>query len=78
MELKATKRNLAAARVGEPLVVTGIVRGENCAPLPGATINAWQTNGEGRYGRGAGTGSLLLTSPARCGPARTGATRSTP
>jgi protocatechuate 3,4-dioxygenase, beta subunit len=50
MELKATKRNLAAARVGEPLVVTGIVRGDDCAPLPGATINAWQTNGKGHYG----------------------------
>jgi protocatechuate 3,4-dioxygenase beta subunit len=50
MELKATKRNLAAGRVGKPLVVTGTVRGEDCAPLAGATINAWQTNGNGRYG----------------------------
>ena len=54
MELKATRRNLAAARVGKPLVVTGIVRGEDCAPLPGATINVWQTNGKAataRHGR---------------------------
>jgi protocatechuate 3,4-dioxygenase beta subunit len=50
MELKATKRNLAAARVGRPLVVTGLVRGDDCAPLAGATIHAWQTNGRGRYG----------------------------
>ena len=62
MELKATKRNLAAARVGEPLVVTGIVRGDYCAPLPGATINAWQTNGKGHYGRGAGTATSAVTS----------------
>jgi len=48
--LKATKRNLAAARVGKPLVVTGTVRGDDCAPLAGATIHAWQTNGKGRYG----------------------------
>jgi protocatechuate 3,4-dioxygenase beta subunit len=50
MELKATKRNLAEARDGEPLVVTGTVRAEDCAPLAGATIYAWQTNGDGRYG----------------------------
>jgi protocatechuate 3,4-dioxygenase beta subunit len=50
MELEATKRNLAAARVGTPLVVTGVVRGGDCAPLAGATINAHQTNGKGRYG----------------------------
>ncbi len=50
MELKATKRNLAAGRVGTPLVVTGVVRGTDCEPLPGATVLAWQTNGRGRYG----------------------------
>ena len=58
MELKATKRNLAAARDGEPLVVTGIVRGENCAPLVGATVYAWQTNGDGRYGPRRGNRDL--------------------
>ena len=56
MELKPTKRNLAAARVGKPLVVTGKVRSEDCAPLGGATINVWQTNGKGRYGPRAGGG----------------------
>jgi protocatechuate 3,4-dioxygenase beta subunit len=50
MELKATKRTLAAARIGKPLVVTGLVRGDDCAPLAGATVHAWQTNGNGRYG----------------------------
>jgi protocatechuate 3,4-dioxygenase beta subunit len=50
MELEATKRTLAAARVGRPLVVTGLVRGDDCAPLAGATIHVWQTNGKGRYG----------------------------
>jgi protocatechuate 3,4-dioxygenase beta subunit len=50
MELKATKRNLAAARIGKPLVVTGKVRSEDCAALEGATIHVWQTNGRGRYG----------------------------
>jgi protocatechuate 3,4-dioxygenase beta subunit len=50
MELKATKRNLAAGQVGKPLVVSGVVRGEDCAPLAGATVHVWQTNGKGRYG----------------------------
>jgi protocatechuate 3,4-dioxygenase beta subunit len=50
MELEATKRNLAAARIGKPMVVTGVVRGTDCKPLAGATVHAWQTNGAGRYG----------------------------
>ena len=50
MELKATRRNLAAGRVGKPLVVSGVVRGEDCTPLRGATVHVWQTNGRGRYG----------------------------
>jgi protocatechuate 3,4-dioxygenase beta subunit len=50
MELEANQRTLAAARIGEPLVVTGVVSGTDCAPLPGATVYAWQTNGDGRYG----------------------------
>ena len=52
MELKATKRNLAA-RVGEPLVVTGIVRGDDCAPPPGATINKVTRTARGHYGPAA-------------------------
>jgi protocatechuate 3,4-dioxygenase beta subunit len=50
MELKPTKRNLAAGRIGKPLVVTGVVAGTDCEPLEGATVQAHQTNGEGRYG----------------------------
>jgi protocatechuate 3,4-dioxygenase beta subunit len=50
MELKPTKRNLAAGRVGEPLVVTGVIAGTDCAPLAGATVQVHQTNGAGRYG----------------------------
>jgi protocatechuate 3,4-dioxygenase beta subunit len=50
MELEATNRTLAAARMGTRLQVTGVVSGTDCAPLAGATVYAWQTNGEGRYG----------------------------
>ena len=50
MELKDTRRNLAGARVGKALVVSGRVRGEDCAGLAGATIYVHQTNGAGRYG----------------------------
>jgi protocatechuate 3,4-dioxygenase beta subunit len=69
MELKATKRTLAAARVGKPLVVTGLVRGNDCAPLAGATIHAWQTNGKGRYGPviGGHDRCCYLTGTARTG-----------
>jgi protocatechuate 3,4-dioxygenase beta subunit len=54
MTLKATPKTLAAARIGKPLVVTGVVTGTDCAPLAGATVTAWQTNGRGRYGPGEG------------------------
>ena len=50
MELKPTKRNLAAGRVGDPLVVTGVITGTDCKPLAGATVEMHQTNGRGRYG----------------------------
>jgi protocatechuate 3,4-dioxygenase beta subunit len=52
MELEPTKRNRSAAGIGERLEVTGVVRGEDCAPLAGATVRVWQTNGKGRYGPG--------------------------
>jgi protocatechuate 3,4-dioxygenase beta subunit len=54
MTLERTKATLAAARIGKPLVVTGVVTGADCAPLAGATVTAWQTNGRGRYGPGEG------------------------
>jgi len=68
-ELEPTKRNVAAARVGTPLVVTGVVRGEDCAPLAGATVDVWQTNGRGRYGprRGGRDVCCYLTGTARTG-----------
>jgi protocatechuate 3,4-dioxygenase beta subunit len=55
MELDVTPRTLAAGR-GDALVVTGVVRGTDCAPLAGATINAWQANAAGRYGPRQGAG----------------------
>jgi protocatechuate 3,4-dioxygenase beta subunit len=54
MKLKRTPKSLAASRRGEPLVVTGAVRTEDCRPLAGATVRAWQTNGDGDYGPGEG------------------------
>jgi protocatechuate 3,4-dioxygenase beta subunit len=50
MELKPNKRTLAAARIGSPLIVTGVISGTDCAPLAGATVEMHQTNGNGRYG----------------------------
>ena len=50
MELTANRRTLAAAKIGSPLVVTGVIRGTDCAPLAGATVEMHQTNGNGRYG----------------------------
>jgi protocatechuate 3,4-dioxygenase beta subunit len=69
MGLKATKRTIAAAKRGKPLVVTGHVRGDDCAPLAGATIHAWQTNGQGRYGpiRGGRDVCCYLTATVRTG-----------
>jgi protocatechuate 3,4-dioxygenase beta subunit len=49
-DVKPTKRTLAAARIGDPLVVTGVVTGTDCEPLAGTTVQAHQTNGNGRYG----------------------------
>ena len=72
MELKATKRNLAAARIGDPLGVTGVSRGTDCAPLAGATVQMHQTNGRGRYG------PVMKGDGRRRGPTRMAATRSTP
>jgi protocatechuate 3,4-dioxygenase beta subunit len=49
-ELTENRRTLAAAKIGSPLVVTGVIRGTDCAPLAGATVEMHQTNGNGRYG----------------------------
>jgi len=51
MEVMATDRSRAAARRGKPLLVFGRILAADCAtPLPGATIQVWQTNGDGDYG----------------------------
>jgi protocatechuate 3,4-dioxygenase beta subunit len=53
MELEATREHVAAARRGgEPLRVHGVVRAQDCSPVAGATLHAWQTNAAGDYGPG--------------------------
>jgi protocatechuate 3,4-dioxygenase beta subunit len=51
MELPTSPETLAASRRGEPLRVYGQVLASDCAtPIQGATIQVWQTNGDGDYG----------------------------
>ena len=50
MELEPTPATIAAGRGGRRLVVSGVVTGQDCAPLAGATLYVWQTNAAGRYG----------------------------
>ena len=40
---------------GQPLIVWGTVYDESCAPLAGASLRVWQTDGEGVYGPGHGS-----------------------
>jgi protocatechuate 3,4-dioxygenase beta subunit len=54
MELERTPRTLAAGRRGRPMVVRGSVLAQDCAPLEGASVHVWQTNGDGLYGPGDG------------------------
>jgi protocatechuate 3,4-dioxygenase beta subunit len=56
--LPATAGNVAASRRGRPMVVSGRVLTSDCAPLPGAAVRVWQTNGDGDYGPGQGTGQI--------------------
>jgi protocatechuate 3,4-dioxygenase beta subunit len=44
---------------GEPLVVVGTVYAHDCAPLAGATLTMYQTDGDGEYGPGHGTDNML-------------------
>lgn len=44
---------------GEPLVVRGVVRGADGAPLPGARVDVWQCDADGRYDVQVGDGSLV-------------------
>ena len=41
--------NMTAGAPGEPLFITGIVRGLEGKPLAGAVLDVWQTDGEGLY-----------------------------
>jgi catechol 1,2-dioxygenase len=51
MDLPTSPQALAASRRGEPLRVYGQVLASDCAtPIEGATIQVWQTNGDGDYG----------------------------
>ncbi len=44
---------------GEPLVVVGTVYAHDCSPLAGATLTMYQTDANGEYGPGHGTGNML-------------------
>jgi protocatechuate 3,4-dioxygenase beta subunit len=44
---------------GEPLVVVGTVHAHDCSPLAGATLTMYQTDANGEYGPGHGTGNML-------------------
>ena len=58
MELAATADAIAISRRGQPLVLSGVIRGRDCRPLSGATIQVWQTDADGEYGPGHGTSSM--------------------
>jgi protocatechuate 3,4-dioxygenase beta subunit len=56
-ELRRTAETVAKGRGGQRLVVSGTVYRADCkTPLAGASIAVWQTNAEGEYGPGQGTG----------------------
>jgi protocatechuate 3,4-dioxygenase beta subunit len=56
-EVERTPETVAAGRGGQRLVVSGTVYRDDCrTPLAGASIEVWQTNAEGEYGPGQGTG----------------------
>jgi protocatechuate 3,4-dioxygenase beta subunit len=56
-EVRRTAETVAKARGGQRLVVSGTVYRADCAtPLAGASMEVWQTNAEGEYGPGQGTG----------------------
>ena len=50
-DVEPTADAVAISRMGTPLLLTGVVYAEDCAtPLAGATVRAWQTTVDGRYG----------------------------
>jgi protocatechuate 3,4-dioxygenase beta subunit len=57
VQVARTAETVAKGRGGRRLVVSGTVYRADCAtPLAGASIEVWQTNAEGEYGPGQGTG----------------------
>jgi catechol 1,2-dioxygenase len=59
-ELWGSAKAAAAARRGQRLLVSGTVYAADCTtPLAGATLQVWQTDADGVYGPGHGTGSLV-------------------
>jgi protocatechuate 3,4-dioxygenase beta subunit len=56
-EVARTAETVAKGRGGQRLVVSGTVYRADCrTPLAGASIEVWQTNAEGEYGPGQGSG----------------------
>jgi protocatechuate 3,4-dioxygenase beta subunit len=56
-EVRRTAETVAKGRGGQRLVVSGTIYRADCkTPLAGASIAVWQTNAEGEYGPGQGTG----------------------
>ena len=48
----------ATTAAGQPLLISGTVFDEACAPLAGASLDVWQTDGDGVYGPGHDTDEL--------------------
>jgi hydroxyquinol 1,2-dioxygenase len=46
---RASGENMTRGAPGEPLFITGVVRGLEGKPLAGAVLDVWQTDGEGLY-----------------------------
>jgi catechol 1,2-dioxygenase len=58
-ELRGSAAAAAAASRGQRLLVSGTVYAADCTtPLAGATLQVWQTDSDGVYGPGHGTGNL--------------------
>ena len=48
----------ASTARGEPVIISGTVYDERCAPLDDVSIHVWQTDADGVYGPGHGTDEL--------------------
>ncbi|MGQ0600171.1 MAG: YceI family protein [Anaerolineales bacterium] len=48
----------ASPAQGEPLVIIGTVYAKDCTPLPGVTLELWQTDADGVYGPGHGSDQM--------------------